>query len=90
MSENEQNASILLRENFLLLCSSFRPALLSNDFPEQTIDTWLQNAQNELLTRNMNNYAQVRLYLSEVRSGSSHLGYCRQWIVAWAVKANSE
>lgn len=31
-----------------MLCSSFRPALLLNGYEEQTVDTWLRNAQQEL------------------------------------------
>lgn len=66
MSDNERRTSELLREDFLRLCASFRPALLIGGHSEESVDALLQNAQDELRAGQAHHYIQVTMNSFEI------------------------
>lgn len=51
VNERERYASELTRQNFFRLVTSWRPALLINGFPEESVDEWIAKARDEIVNR---------------------------------------
>lgn len=59
VNEKERYVSELMRQNILKVVSSWRPALLINGFPEESVDQWIAKAQDEILNRKTHIYVGV-------------------------------
>lgn len=84
VTESDREASELLRQNFFKICSSLRPALLAQGHPQETVDRWISNAQDEIRNMKARIYVPVSTPFSILSQDSPHI--LVQYSAAWALK----
>lgn len=90
VSERERYVSELMRQNILRVVSSWRPALLINGFPEESVDQWISKAQDEIVNRKSHIYVGVSSIDSLVFCDRSNVPCSFQWQASWALKPGRE
>lgn len=87
MTDKDRHIAALMCHDIVRLLASTRPTLLSYGYPEQTVDSWIEKAEDELRNTRKKMYVRVSNYLSclilPFRLAEGSYG---QWICTWAIK----